>query len=82
MSKGVLVSNLAMNVILFGMIFKSIYMIKQSLNHQLESQVELRKILKYNPTQLYLFGVVALLWILFLIIGLTLGPTIQEIKTD
>ena len=50
-------------------------MIKQSLNHQLESQVELRKILKYNPTQLYLFGFVAVLWILFMIVGLTVGTT-------
>ena len=48
--KGLLISNLAMNMIIFVMVLKSLYMIRQSLNHQLTSQVELRKILKYNPT--------------------------------
>ena len=48
--KGLLISNLAMNMIIFVMVLKSLYMIRQSLNHQLTSQVELRRILKYNPT--------------------------------
>jgi len=48
--KGLLISTLAMNMIIFVMVLKSLYMIRQSLNHQLTSQVELRKILKYNPT--------------------------------
>lgn len=33
LAKGVVASNLIMNIILFVMIFKSIYMIKESLNH-------------------------------------------------
>lgn len=80
--RGLLISNLAMNIIIFSMALKSIYMIRQSLNHQLDSQVQLRKILKYNPTQIYLFGFVCLMWIGLLIVSFVIGPTTLSQKVN
>lgn len=71
--EGVVMSNIVMNTLIFVLVLKSIYMIRQSVNHQLASQVQLRKILKYNPLQLYLFGFICLLWIGTLVFTLVFG---------
>lgn len=60
------------------MIIKSLIMIKGSLQSKIQSQVELRKILKYNPTQIYLFGFVAAGWVVILVGGLFIMPLLQS----